>query len=317
MMLLSYPPSNLTEILLEKNATRMIVEDFNLVNIDLNNLDSRELEAIDKNIPEILASLDDLKKSIKEELLKRAEIKASNKDSEVKEKINTILQGYTIDNKVDKSKKDTIASNNVKSSDSIPAKDESKLEATTDMRAFEDSSVKIDSDVKTQEREDVQNTDKESVEVSPLIRLAVELFKKYRIGIPYLEEGNIIKDIENRVVTNEDSIQEVIYMLELLQQNFNVSDDDVKRIFKAMDDEFRHKRINSMGHKSKHKRNHSMEHDIMQILNALAQIAIEERNKARNEARSEATVSRDDNTSGLRPRCYTPRGRRGIRIFLN
>lgn len=193
--------SNLTEVLLEEEATSYMVDDFNLANYDIEDLDLDNLKLMDKNITSVIASLEDLKRTVAEKIDEICE------NNNIEKKIEKILKGYT--NKAKENIDNQHADNSIKhvkkSKDILPQNNERNL--IEDLLEIEERKVEDNGCVSEALNSIAKNKpEKKSLEkkIPDEITKAIEIVRKYNLNIPYYSTGKVIECINNGITNMEE-----------------------------------------------------------------------------------------------------------------
>lgn len=184
-----------TEILLNKKYTEKMVEDFNQNNEDMSKLNLDELNIVKTNILTLIASLDDLKRTIQEEIKK----KEIDKD---KEAVDTYLNFFTKDTS-DKNKSD------------------------------------LGLTLEEVRKEEPKKENKHKVAVPEKVKKAIEIAKKYNVGVPYIASGDIVNLIENGLVSVDEAMADIINLYHYLLETQAVSNEDAEYIIRTLADEIK------------------------------------------------------------------------------
>lgn len=180
--------SNLTEILTIGEATEAMVNDFNLANQDIKSFEFEDLTFINDNIVKLIASLEDLQRTVKEEM-------KAIEEEKVETKVSNILKGYV---NASKDNKDVLTNNNFTSN--INEKKVKDILETLELK-----------------NEETKKEAKTEIEIPKEIIKAVEIAKKYKIGVPYIEDGVIIDFIKNgKTDINEEKKSIAVLFMSLL-----------------------------------------------------------------------------------------------------
>lgn len=182
-----------TQIILNPNYTDKMVEDFNSCHEDILGLDIEKLNLVKDNIVKLIASVDDLKRTITEEIEK----KERNKE---KEFVDNYFGLFT-----------NSSSNSIIKSDTGLTLEEVK---------------------KDESKKEIKKNNKKQVP-SEILK-AVELAKKYKVGVPYIENGDIVKLIEDGKITAQEAMIPINTIYTFLLETKTASKEDSEYIMKQM-----------------------------------------------------------------------------------
>lgn len=204
--------SNLTEVLIMKEATEAMVNDFNLANQDIKSLKIEDLTLVSENIIKLIASLEDLQRTVKEEI-------KVIEENNVETKVSNILKGY-----VNKNNDSTDTLSNIKSTSNADKKKE------VDGVNFHDLvRNKLDSCNPNPLKKE------NNIDIPDEILKAVEIAKKYKIGIPYIENGTIIDFVKSGNANIDEVKKSIIELfMSLLDSGCTLDKSDEKYMMKAI-----------------------------------------------------------------------------------
>lgn len=218
-----------TEILLKKDYTKRMVEDLNKSNLDIKVIKLEELKLAKENISDIIASLDDLKRTISEEI----NLREKNKDKEV---VNDFLSSFT-------SSTENARRNDSKSrlileevpSDTTKGAFVKKEEPQKNPR--QEYMGKAMARAINEVRENIERKEEHKTEVPEKIRKAVEIARKYKVGISFLENGDVIHAIESGQMSIEEAMVPIMNMYLYLVETRTASNEDIKYIIQIVNKE--------------------------------------------------------------------------------
>lgn len=248
----------LTQILLEQKYTERMVEDFNDANLDLANLKIEELVTMKDNLTKVIAALDDLSRSIDEELennkpkkvvsdLLDSYIGDSNTDSSnaiaiTMEPKNESRDGFEIGLELEEASQDETFDDGDTNKEDFGYDNEDVEDEEADNDGFciginpEDIVKKIAEELLNSRKTKTAKTEKTAIKskkesenkikASDKIYKAVELARKYNIGVPYLTTGSIIKMIEQGKVKEDEVMIPIINTYKYLIETRRASKED-------------------------------------------------------------------------------------------
>lgn len=233
-----------TEIILNGVWTEKMVEDFNGSNQDLKDMKAEELKTANENILTILASLDDLKRSINEEIKEREK----DKDKEI---VEGYLNSFTTENNPIKKVTNRFAGRK----ENELVLEEIKKEMENQINEGVSRDITKGTFVKRQEaqisprqeamgkamarainevRENIEKKEEHKTNVPEKITKAIEIAKKYNVGVSFIENGDIAKMIQNGQVSIEDAMIPIMDLYAYLVETKTASKEDADYIMEVM-----------------------------------------------------------------------------------
>lgn len=194
-----------TEILLNDKYTERMVEDLNSSNLDLKDIETKKISIAKENITKIIASLDDLSKSLSEEI----DTRGRNKEKEV-------VSNYF---------------NNI-TSEPLKRKESNNRLILEEVKKEEARKEEIQNAIKRE-----RNKEENKIKVPEKIRKAIEIANKYKVGVPFVENGDIAKMIENGKTSVEEAMIPIMNMYLYLIETNTASKEDRDYIIKTVNKE--------------------------------------------------------------------------------